>query len=42
MTNSDFVKKIAPIVQAENQRRNNPLFNSVVVGQAILETGWRM
>lgn len=40
MTNQDFIKLIAPIVQAENNKRNNVLFTSVVIAQACLETGY--
>ena len=40
MTKNEFINKIAPIIQKENEKRNNPLFNSVVIAQAILETGW--
>lgn len=40
MNKSEFLKKIAPIVQAENKKRGNPLFSSVVIAQAICESGW--
>lgn len=40
MTNQDFISKIAPIVQKENQKRGNPLFTSVVIAQACLETAY--
>lgn len=40
MTNNEFINKIAPMVQAENQKRGKPLFASVVIAQAILETGY--
>lgn len=40
MTKSEFIPTIAPLVVAENQRRGNPLFSSVVIAQAICETGW--
>lgn len=41
MDKSDFIPTIAPIVQAENKKRGNPLFSSVVIAQAICESGWR-
>lgn len=40
MEKSDFIPTIAPLVVAENQRRGNPLFSSVVIAQAICESGW--
>lgn len=40
MTKSEFIPTIAPLVIAENQRRGNPLFSSVVIAQAICESGW--
>lgn len=40
MTKSKFIPTIAPLVVAENQRRGNPLFSSVVIAQAICESGW--
>lgn len=40
MTNQEFISKIAPLVKAENKKRNNPLFSSVVIAQACLETGY--
>ena len=40
MKKSEFILTIAPIVQAENNKRGNPLFNSVVIAQAICESGW--
>lgn len=40
MSKNDFIKLIAPIVIAENKRRGNPLFSSVVIAQAICESGW--
>lgn len=36
---NDFINKIAPMVQEINQKRGKPLFNSVVIAQAILESG---
>lgn len=40
MKKSEFIKTIAPLIQAENKKRGNPLFNSVVIAQAICESGW--
>lgn len=40
MTKSEFIPTIAPLVVAENQRRGKPLFPSVVIAQAICESGW--
>lgn len=40
MKKSEFIPTIAPIVQAENKKRGNPLFSSVVIAQAIYESGW--
>lgn len=40
MNKSEFIPTIAPLVVAENQRRGNPLFSSVVIAQAICESGW--
>ncbi len=37
---SEFICKIAPIVQSENKKRGNPLFSSVVIAQAICESAW--
>lgn len=39
MEKSQFIPTIAPLVQAENKKRGNPLFNSVVIAQAICESG---
>ena len=36
----EFIPKIAPIVQRVNKERGNPLYSSVVIAQAICETGW--
>lgn len=41
MLKTEFIPTIAPIVIAENKRRGNPLFSSVVIAQAICESGWR-
>lgn len=40
MQKSEFIPTIAPLVDAENKRRGYPLFNSVVIAQAICESGW--
>lgn len=40
MTQNEFIEKIGKIIKAENQKRGFPLFSSVVIAQAILETGW--
>lgn len=40
MNKDDFLNKIAPIVIVENEKRGNPLFTSVVIAQAILETAF--
>lgn len=40
MDKSKFIPTIAPLVVAENNKRGNPLFSSVVIAQAICESGW--
>lgn len=40
MKKSEFIPTIAPLVQAENKKRGFPLFSSVVIAQAICESGW--
>lgn len=40
MEKSEFITTIAPMVDAENKRRGYPLFNSVVIAQAICESAW--
>lgn len=40
MEKSEFIPTIAPIVVAENKKRGNPLFSSVVIAQAICESNW--
>lgn len=40
MTKSEFIPTIAQLVVAENKKRGNPLFSSVVIAQAICESGW--
>lgn len=40
MERNDFINLISSIVIVENEKRGNPLFSSVVIAQAILETGF--
>lgn len=40
MTSQEFIGKIAPIIKSENEKRGNPLFTSVVIAQACLETAY--
>lgn len=40
MKKNEFIPTIAPLVVAENKKRGNPLFSSVVIAQAICESGW--
>lgn len=40
MEKKEFLNLIAPKVIAENEKRGLPLFSSVVIAQAICETGW--
>lgn len=40
MTKKQFIENVASLVIAENEYRKNPLFNSVVIAQACLETGY--
>lgn len=40
MEKNDFINSISSIVIVENEKRGNPLFSSVVIAQAILETGY--
>lgn len=40
MNKSEFIPTIAPLVIAENNKRGKPLFSSVVIAQAICESGW--
>ena len=40
MLKNEFIPTIAPLVEAENKKRGNVLFNSVVIAQAICESGW--
>ena len=40
MNKSEFIPTIALLVVAENKKRGFPLFSSVVIAQAICESGW--
>lgn len=40
MTKNEFLETVSKLVVAENQKRGNPLFSSVVIAQAICESGW--
>lgn len=40
MTKKQFIENVASLVIAENEYRGNPLFSSVVIAQACLETGY--
>ena len=40
MEKQEFINMIAPIIKDENEQRGFPLFNSVVIAQACLETGF--
>ena len=40
MTKNEFIPTIAPLVVAENNKRGKPLYPSVVIAQAICESGW--
>lgn len=40
MTKSEFLETISKLVVEENNRRGKPLFASVVIAQAICESGW--
>lgn len=40
MNKSEFIPTIAPLVVAKNKKRGYPLFSSVVIAQAICESGW--
>lgn len=40
MTNDEFIKLVGNAVSYENKKRGFPLYSSVVIAQAILETGW--
>lgn len=40
MKKQEFIENVASLVIAENEFRGNPLFSSVVIAQACLETGF--
>lgn len=40
MNKNEFIPTIAPLVVAENNKRGKPLYPSVVIAQAICESGW--
>lgn len=40
MTKSEFIEMISKIIVKENKKRGYPLFSSVVIAQACLETGY--
>ena len=40
MTKNEFLETVAKLVVEENNRRGKPLFASVVIAQAICESGW--
>lgn len=40
MNKQEFIENVASLVIAENEYRGNPLFSSVVIAQACLETGY--
>ena len=40
MTKNEFLETVAKLVVEENNRRGKPLFSSVVIAQAICESGW--
>ena len=40
MTKNEFLETVAKLVVKENNRRGKPLFPSVVIAQAICESGW--
>lgn len=40
MNKLDFIELVAPIVVKVNKEKGFPLYSSVVIAQAILETGW--
>ena len=40
MTKNEFLETVSKLVIEENNRRGNPLFSSVVIAQAICESGW--
>lgn len=40
MTKNEFLEIVSKLVVEENNRRGKPLFSSVVIAQAICESGW--
>lgn len=40
MTKKEFLVTVSELVVKENKKRGNPLFSSVVIAQAICESGW--
>lgn len=40
MTKNEFLETVSKLVVEENNRRGNPLFSSVVIAQALCESGW--
>lgn len=40
MTKNEFLETISKLIVEENNKRGNPLFSSVVIAQAICESGW--
>lgn len=40
MTKNEFLETVSRLVVEENNRRGKPLFASVVIAQAICESGW--
>lgn len=40
MKKQQFLNLVVPLVVAENERKGKPLFSSVVIAQAICESGW--
>ena len=40
MNKNEFIPTIAPMVVTENNKRGKPLYPSVVIAQAICESGW--
>jgi len=40
MTKNEFLETVSKLVVEENTKRGNPLFSSVVIAQAICESGW--
>lgn len=40
MTKNEFLETVSKLVVEENNKRGNPLFSSVVIAQAICESGW--